>query len=84
MEETTREVVGVILGESESQLTQAKDMLIEKLHIIPTKNLLNNYSEKAQYFIDMLTKEGFSLTKFSYSDIEKAILQRISLLALES
>lgn len=84
IKETTREVVGVILGERESQLIEAKDVLLEELQLIPSKDVLNDYSNKAQYFIDMLKSEGFSVNEFSHSNIEKAILQRIALLALES
>ncbi len=79
----TTEMVGVLLAINKSQLKEAVEFLEKKLQLRLDFDLLNNFSLKYQYFVEMLLNNGYSAKKFTYEEIEKAILQKIALLALE-
>ncbi len=81
--EDTEEVLGVIISLNEPDLINAFEFLIKKAGIESNMDLLNNFYSKKRYIIDFLIKEGFSATEFSMIKIEKAILQRVALLALD-
>ncbi|MFX0014509.1 MAG: KEOPS complex subunit Cgi121 [Promethearchaeota archaeon] len=81
--ESTKVVVGLLIGENSHQVINGNNHLKAELELIPNINFLNDYSSKRQYFIDMLAKNGFPSANFTFSEIEKAVLQQIALLALE-
>ncbi|UCG89524.1 MAG: hypothetical protein JSU57_03365 [Candidatus Heimdallarchaeota archaeon] len=83
VKETTQEVVGVLLGEVDQNLIKANLQLQKKLDLTPDLNLLDDFSSKNQYMIKKLMDDGYPASDFTFSEIEKAILQKIALLALE-
>jgi KEOPS complex subunit Cgi121 len=83
VKETTQEVVGVLLGEVDQILINANLQLQKELGLTPDLNLLDDFSSKNQYVIKELMDEGFPANNYTFSEIEKAILQKIALLALE-
>lgn len=83
VKETTEEVVGLFLGKSEQVLIDAFIRIQKDLHLGVNLDLLEAFSSKSQEIIRMLTKNGFKASKFTFSEIEKAILQKVALLALE-
>jgi tRNA threonylcarbamoyladenosine modification (KEOPS) complex Cgi121 subunit len=84
VKEDTQEIVGVILSEKDSDLVNAFDFIVEETGITLNLDLLDNFSPKKRYITDLLIKEGFSAMKYSIIEIEKAILQRVALLALDA
>jgi KEOPS complex subunit Cgi121 len=79
----TKEIVGVMLSEKEPSLFNAFDFVVEKTGITLNLDLLDNFNSKKLHMIDFLIKEGYSATNFTFNEIEKAILQRVALLALD-
>ena len=80
----TEEVVGVLIGQNKQKLIEAELELEQKLRFQLNLNIIDDFKSKSKYIVDMLTKEGYLARNFSIIEIEKAILQRIALLALES
>ena len=83
VKETTMDVVGLLLAETDQQLTNASIVLQKELGLKPNLDLLDDYSSKNKYLIEMLVNEGYPAEKFTFSEVEDAILQRIALLTLE-
>ncbi len=83
VKETTLDVVGLLLAETDYQLVNANIELQKELDLKPNLDLLDDFSSKNQYLIKMLATEGFPANKFTFSEVENAILQRIALLTLE-
>lgn len=83
VKETTIDVVGLLLAEKNYQLIDASIQLQKELGLKPNLDLLDDFSSKHKYLKEMLVNEGFPANKFTYSDVENAILQRIALLTLE-
>lgn len=83
VKETTKDVAGILLGETSQQIINASCLLQEELHMKPNINLLADFSSKNELFIKMLCNDGYNATDFTFSEIEKAVLQKIALLALE-
>ncbi|MFX0125027.1 MAG: KEOPS complex subunit Cgi121 [Candidatus Hodarchaeota archaeon] len=83
LKETTKNVAGLLLGETSEQLINASDQLQEELHIKSNINLLDDFSSKNELFIEMLCNDGYQANNFTFNEIEKAVLQKIALLALE-
>jgi tRNA threonylcarbamoyladenosine modification (KEOPS) complex Cgi121 subunit len=81
--DTTESVLGVLIGENESKILNACTAAQKAFNLNLDLDLLNNYHLKHQYVLKMLKDEGFAGEDFSYSEIENAIMQKISLLALE-
>ncbi len=79
----TKEVVGILIGNDESQLINANEKLIEVLQITPSNQILTDFQSKSSIFQDLLVKEGFFAKKLDNLEIEKAILQRIALFAID-
>lgn len=83
VKENTEEVVGMLLRKTEQFLIDAFTQVKEDLHLKVNLDLLEDYSSKSQDVTRMLANDGFKASKFTFSEIEKAILQRVALLALE-
>ena len=83
VKENIDDVVGLLIGEKDNQVINANIQLQKKLHLKPNPNLLEDFSSKNQHVVEILVDEGFPANNFTYSEIEKAILQKIALLALE-
>lgn len=83
VKKTTKDVAGILLGETSQDIINAYHQLQEELHIKPNINLLDDFVSKNELFIKILNNDGFNATDFSFDEIEKAILQKIALLALE-
>ncbi|MFX0086074.1 MAG: KEOPS complex subunit Cgi121 [Candidatus Hodarchaeota archaeon] len=81
--DTTESVLGVLIGDNEIKIINACKDAQTALKLDLDLDLLYDYNLKLQYVLKMLKAEGFDGGDFSYSEIENAILQRISLLALE-
>jgi hypothetical protein len=80
----TKDVLGVLIGSDKSQLIEACVKIQRQLRLQLNPKLLEDFSAKYQYLVQMLVKDGFSAEKFTFEEIEKAILQKIALLALDS
>lgn len=80
----TKDVLGVLIGSDKSQLIEACVEIQRQLRLQLNPKLLEDFSAKYQYLVQMLVKDGFSAEKFTFEEIEKAILQKIALLALDS
>ncbi len=83
VKENIDDVVGLLIGEKDNQVINANVQLQKKLHLKPNPHLLEDFSSKNQHVVEILVNEGFPANNFTYSEIEKAILQKIALLALE-
>ena len=83
VKETTKDVAGILLGETSQQLINASYQLQEELHMKPNIDLLDDFSSKNEFFIEMLSNDGYNAIDFTFNEIEKAVLQKIALLALE-
>ena len=83
VKETTQDIVGVLLGETDHTLINANIQLQKELRLSPNLDLLDDFSSKKQNLIKILIDDGYLATDFTFSEIEKAILQKIALLALE-
>lgn len=80
----TKDVLGVLIGRDKSQLIKASVEIQKQLRIQINPQLLEDFSAKYQYLVQILVKDGFSAEKFTFEEIEKAILQKIAILALDS
>ena len=83
IKENIDDVAGLLIGKKDNQVINANIQLQKKLHLKPNPNLLEDFSSKNQHIVEILVNEGFPANNFTYSEIEKAILQKIALLALE-
>lgn len=83
VKENVDDVVGLLIGEKANQVINANIELQKKLYLKPNPKLLEDFSSKNQHVVEILVDEGFPANNFNYSEIEKAILQKIALLALE-
>ncbi|MFX1514794.1 MAG: KEOPS complex subunit Cgi121 [Promethearchaeota archaeon] len=83
VKKTTKYVAGILLGKRSQDLIDASHQLQEELHIKPNIKLLDDFESKNELFIKMLNNDGYTATDFSFDEIEKAVLQKIALLALE-
>lgn len=83
VKETMQDVVGLLIGETDHQVINANDHLQKELQLKSNLSLLEDFSSKNQYLVEMLVDEGFPAVNYTFSEIEKAILQKIALLALE-
>lgn len=83
VKETTIDIAGLLLAEKDDQLINANIQLQKELGLKPNLDLLNDFSSKNKYLIEMLVNEGFPAYKFTFTEVENAILQRIALLTLE-
>ncbi|MHA2202151.1 MAG: KEOPS complex subunit Cgi121 [Candidatus Hodarchaeales archaeon] len=83
VKKTTKDVAGILLGEASQQLINASYQLQEELHMKPNINLLDDFSSKNELFIEVLSNDGYNATDFTFNEIEKTVLQKIALLALE-
>ncbi|MFX1285211.1 MAG: KEOPS complex subunit Cgi121 [Promethearchaeota archaeon] len=83
VKETTKDITGVLLGDPVKHLINAYNQLQKKLCVTPNMDLLNDFSSKNQHLIKILMDDGYLARDFTFIDIEKAILQKIALLALE-
>ncbi len=83
VKETIQDVVGLLIGETDHQVINANDHLQKELQLKSNLSLLEDFSSKNQYLVEMLVDEGFPAVNYTFSEIEKAILQKIALLALE-
>ncbi len=81
--DTTESVLGVLISDNKNKIINACADAKEALKLDLNLDLLYDYNLKLQYVRKMLKAEGFDGEDYSYSEIENAILQRISLLALE-
>ncbi len=81
----SNKVIGVLAAEKVYNLTAAYLNLKEVLLLQNNLNLIEDFSSKRNDMIKQLEKEGYQLaSEFSHKDIEKAILQKVALLSLES
>ncbi|UCG03636.1 MAG: hypothetical protein JSW11_06540 [Candidatus Heimdallarchaeota archaeon] len=83
VKETTKDIAGIVLGETSQQLIDASYQLQEELNLKANIKLLGDFTSKNELFIKLLRNDGYKTTDFTFSDIEKAVLQKIALLALE-
>jgi len=83
VKKTTKDVAGILLGEISQDLINASQQLQKELYIKPNIKLLDDFTIKNELFIEILNKDGYQATDFTFSEIEKAVLQKIALLALE-
>lgn len=83
VKETTQAVTGILLGEIARHLININTKLKKELHLKSNLSLLDDFSSKKQHFIKRLIDDGFAADDFTFSEIEKAVLQKIALLALE-
>jgi tRNA threonylcarbamoyladenosine modification (KEOPS) complex Cgi121 subunit len=84
VKESTKDVVGILIGDNEAPLIKACFKIQKKLSIQLNLRILDDFSSKEQFFIQMLIKDGFSAREFTFDEIKKAIMQKIALLAIES
>lgn len=80
----TKDVLGVLIGSDKSQLIKACVKIQKQLRIQIHPQLLEDFSAKYQYLVQILVQDGFSAEKFTFEEIEKAILQKIAILTLDS
>ena len=83
VKETTQAVTGILLGETARHLININTQLKKELHLKSNLSLLDDFSSKKQHFIKRLINDGFAADDFTFSEIEKAVLQKIAILALE-
>jgi KEOPS complex subunit Cgi121 len=83
VKDTTEAVTGVLLGETPHPLISINSQLIKDLNLKSDLSLLEDFSSKKQHFLKRLINDGFAANEFTFLDIEKAVLQKIALLALE-
>ncbi|MHA2223625.1 MAG: KEOPS complex subunit Cgi121 [Candidatus Hodarchaeales archaeon] len=79
----TKEIAGILIGNTKELVIEASSYLQQRIKYSPDLDLLEDFSNKRQNLVDLLVNDGYSAEKFSFSEIEKAVLQRIALLALE-
>ncbi|MFX1538783.1 MAG: KEOPS complex subunit Cgi121 [Promethearchaeota archaeon] len=84
VKDSTKDVLGILIGDDETPLIQAYFHIQNKLSLQLNLKMLDDFSTKKQFFVQMLIKDGFSAKEFTSNEIEKAILQKIALLAIES
>jgi tRNA threonylcarbamoyladenosine modification (KEOPS) complex Cgi121 subunit len=83
VKKTTKDVAGVLLGKKSKELIDTSRQLQEELHIKPNIVLLDDFESKNELFIQILNNDGYNATDFTFDEIEKAVFQKIALLALE-
>ncbi|MFX0151065.1 MAG: KEOPS complex subunit Cgi121 [Candidatus Hodarchaeota archaeon] len=80
----TKDVLGILIGDNETPLIKACFEIQKELNLQLNLKILDDFSAKEQFFIQMLIKDGFSAEEFTFNEIKKAIMQKIALLAIES
>lgn len=83
VKKTTKDVAGILLGKKSEELINASQQLQEELHIKPNIKLLDDFESKKELFVQILNKDGYNATDFTFDEIGKAVFQKIALLALE-
>lgn len=83
VKETTKDVAGILLGKKPENLINASRQLKEELHIKPNIELLDDFKAKNELFVQLLKNDGYNAADFTFDEIEKAVFQKIALLALE-
>jgi tRNA threonylcarbamoyladenosine modification (KEOPS) complex Cgi121 subunit len=81
----SNKIIGVLVSEKEANLPAAFETLKETFLLEINIDIIKDFVSKRKDIVDYLEKEGYqNASDFSSMDIEKAILQRIALLSLES
>lgn len=80
---TTRSIVGTILGNNLSTLREAYSYLLENLEMHADLAMLNNLSLKKEHVLAKLLGTELIHREMNSLEIEKAILQKVGMLALE-
>ncbi|MFX0171262.1 MAG: KEOPS complex subunit Cgi121 [Candidatus Hodarchaeota archaeon] len=84
VKDSTTDVLGILIGDNETPLIKACFQIQKKLSLQLNLKMLDDFSAKEQFLIQMLIKDGFSAEEFTSNEIKKAIMQKIALLAIES
>jgi KEOPS complex subunit Cgi121 len=81
----TRCIIGVLGAENTNPLPKAYQKIQRWLQFSNNPTIIQDFKTKEKNVRELLLKEGYELAKsYSYDEIEKTILQKIALLALES
>ncbi|MFW9856508.1 MAG: KEOPS complex subunit Cgi121 [Candidatus Thorarchaeota archaeon] len=80
---TTRNIAGVILGDNLIPMHEAYAYLRDALDMQEDISLLNKYNLKREFVLANLLELEIEQPEMTDLDIEKAVLQRVGMLALE-
>ncbi len=78
-------IIGILVAEAGDILPEAYSFLEEVIRFVPDINIIEEFDLKREWFIQQLLDENYhNAASFSNSDIEKAQLEKVALLALDS
>ena len=80
---TTRSIVGTLLGDDLPSLREAYTYLLEKLEMTADLAKLSDFNLKKEHVLAKLVGTELTPREMNSFEIEKAILQKVGLLALE-
>jgi KEOPS complex subunit Cgi121 len=80
---TTRSIVGAILGDNLISIREAYAYFMDALAVNPDISLLDSYDLKKEYVMTKFLGSELEHREMNFLEIEKAVLQRVGMLALE-
>jgi tRNA threonylcarbamoyladenosine modification (KEOPS) complex Cgi121 subunit len=85
VKESTHKIIGVLVADSLDVLPVAHTDLKERIRFKPSLHIIEEFDLKREWFIQQLFEDNYqNADKFSDSDIEKAQLEKVALLALNA
>ncbi|MHA2290384.1 MAG: KEOPS complex subunit Cgi121, partial [Promethearchaeota archaeon] len=85
VKEGTHKIIGVLVSESGDVLPAAYNFLKETILFKPSMDIIEEFDLKREWFVQQLINDNYpNAIDFSNSDIEKAQLEKIALLTLNT
>ena len=85
VKKNSNKIIGVLVAETREVLPEAYTFLCEIINLIPEISIIEDFSSKREWFVQQLLDDKYyNAANFCNAEIEKAQLEKVALLALNT